>query len=224
MRESAAGEVAQAVREIGIVATDERIEAKTAVLTENDFAQQKIAQGVDAHGIGNWHRSDNVTARLTHFTFFKQEPAVREHLLRQFPTGSHQECGPKNGVETKNFFADQVQVGWPTIFAVDRADIGGESVKPDVEDVGGVGFDWNSPFDAGAGDGKVGETLFDKGENFIAANFGQHEIRIFFVELEQTVCKCRKFEEIVFFGDFFVRFAGFGVDDRRVWRHLQKPR
>ena len=47
-RQGAAGEVAQAVGEIGIVALDQGVVAEIAVLAEDHFAQQVIAQRVGA--------------------------------------------------------------------------------------------------------------------------------------------------------------------------------
>ena len=47
-RQRAAGEVAQAVGEIGVVAPHQRVVAEAAVLAEDHFAQQEIAQRVGA--------------------------------------------------------------------------------------------------------------------------------------------------------------------------------
>jgi len=72
-----AGQVAKSIRQIGVVALHQRVEAKRSILTENDFAQKKIAEGVGAERINDGFGAHDISARLRHLAFFKQQPAVR---------------------------------------------------------------------------------------------------------------------------------------------------
>ena len=65
-RQSALGEIAEAVGEIGIDAVDDRLGAVAAVLPEGDFAQQEIAQRIDAEAFGQRHRVDDIADALRH--------------------------------------------------------------------------------------------------------------------------------------------------------------
>ena len=86
-----------------------------------------------------------------------------EDALGQFPTGRHEKRRPVNRMEAKDLFTDQVEVSGPAAFAFDGTDVGGESVKPNVEDVRGIGLHRNAPFNAGARDGEGGEASFHEG-------------------------------------------------------------
>src|SRR5579883_1414609 len=97
---SAAGEIAEAVGEVAVIAGDERVVAEVAVLAEDDFAQQEIAQRVHAKHVDDGSRQDDVALGLAHFGGVHQEPAVRPNLLGNGQHGSHEERGPIDGVET----------------------------------------------------------------------------------------------------------------------------
>ena len=118
-RERAAGEIAEAVGEFGVVAVDERVVTEAAILPEDDFAEQEIAQGFDAHHLADGLGAHDVAARLAHLVVFEKQPAVGEDLLRQRQVGGHQEGGPEDGVEAEDFLADEMQVGGPEILAVE---------------------------------------------------------------------------------------------------------
>ena len=112
-RQRAAGQVAEAVGEIGIVAADQRVVAEAAVLAEDHFAQQEVAQRVGAEHFVDGRGAHDVAARFAHFVVFKQQPAVRENAFGQRQAGGHQKRGPVHGVEADDFFADQMQVRGP---------------------------------------------------------------------------------------------------------------
>ena len=111
----AAGEVAQAVGEFGVVAADQRVETEAAVLPEDDFAEQEVAQGFEAHHLADGLGAHDVAARLAHLVVLEEQPAVGEDALRQRDVGGHQEGGPEDGVEAQDFLADQMQVGGPEV-------------------------------------------------------------------------------------------------------------
>ncbi len=81
-RERAAGQIAQPVGQIAVVSRDQRVVGKAAVLPEHNFAQQVIAQRLDAQHVDDGPRPHHVAARLAHLLAVKQQPAVRPNLLR----------------------------------------------------------------------------------------------------------------------------------------------
>ncbi len=136
----ATGEIAVAVGEVAVVAGDECVVAEVAVVAEGDFAQQEITECVHAEHVDDGARKDNVALGLAHLRLVHEEPAVGPDLFREGEHGGHEERGPVDGVKTDDVFADDVEIGGPvaTLFevgAADGAEISGEGVEPDVEDV-----------------------------------------------------------------------------------------
>ncbi len=75
-------------------------------------------------------RLDHVAKRLAHLGAVHQQPAVRPDLFGDRQACGHQERGPVDGVETDDFFADEMQIGGPEaaplVFgAADGAEVGG---------------------------------------------------------------------------------------------------
>jgi hypothetical protein len=132
-RQRPADEVAETVRQVRVVAADERVVAERAVFAEARFTKEVIAKGVDAHHVDDGRSPHDVPARLAHLVVFKQQPAVREDALRQRIAGGHQERRPEDRVEADDLLADQVKIGRPQIVAFDGALVRGERVEPDVE-------------------------------------------------------------------------------------------
>src|SRR5258705_1802853 len=103
-----------------------------------------------------------------------------------------------------------MQIGGPhaALFVVgtpDGAEVGGEGVKPNVDNVRLLAGNGNTPADRSASDAEIFQAAFDESEDFVFATFGLNEIGILFVEIEQRLLKHGKFEEIVLFGE---RFGG----------------
>src|SRR5579883_2289712 len=120
----------------------------------------------------------------------------------------------------------QVRGPHTTLFpfgAADGAEIRGEGVEPDVEDVRLFAGNGNAPADGGAGDAEVFQAAFDEADDFVSASFRLNEFGILAIEIEQRFLESGKFEEIVFFGDGFQRtiairaeIAGIGLGDEGV--------
>ena len=111
----AAGQIAQPIGQIGVVALHQRIEGERPILPEHDFAQQKIAQRVRAQHIENRFRAHNVAARLRHLALFKQQPAVRDDGFWQRQSGRHQKRRPVDAMEAHNLLADHLHIGRPEL-------------------------------------------------------------------------------------------------------------
>src|SRR5438309_336035 len=114
--QGSAGEVAEAVGEIRIVALYQCVEAEAAILPEDNFTKQEVTQAVHAHHLLNRCGADDVAARLAHLVVLKEQPAVREDALGQVEPSSHQEGGPEYCVKANDLFSDEVQVGRPEAF------------------------------------------------------------------------------------------------------------
>ncbi len=141
-RRDAADEVAEVVREIGVVAFVESLPRKIAVVAEDDFLHEVQSQRVDAMPLGGVERiDDRARVRLAHPLIVDGHETVREHLSRKRQPGAHQHGGPDDGVETRDVLADQVQIGRPPVVQAlwIRAETNGcrvvdERVEPDVDD------------------------------------------------------------------------------------------
>ena len=106
--ERAVEEVAEIVRQLGVVAADELLVVEVAVGAERDLAQHVIAEGVDADVVRQLQRIDDVAERLGHLVAVDGPPAVREDRRRQPPARGHEERRPVDGVEARDLFADHV--------------------------------------------------------------------------------------------------------------------
>ncbi len=109
----AAGEIAESVSQIGVVALHQRVERERSILPEHDFAQQEIPQSIGAEHVKNRLGAHDVAARLRHLALFKQQPAVRNDRLGHRQAGGEQKCRPVHAMEAHDFFADHVHIGGP---------------------------------------------------------------------------------------------------------------
>src|SRR5580704_12324911 len=71
-RQRAARQIAQPIRQVAVIALYQRVEAERPVLSEDDFAQQEVAQRILAQRVENSFAADNIAARLRHLAFFEQ--------------------------------------------------------------------------------------------------------------------------------------------------------
>ena len=108
----------RSLAEIGIDAIDDRLVAVIAVLAERHFAQQEIAQRIDAIGVGERERIDHIADRLRHLLTAVEEKAVGEDAVRHRDAGRHQESRPIDGMEAHDILADDVQIGRPVFLEI----------------------------------------------------------------------------------------------------------
>ena len=158
----------KAVGKVGVVALHQRVEGKRAVLPEDDFAQQEIAQRIRAQHVEDGFRAHDVAARLRHLALFKQQPAVRHDRLGQRQARSHQERRPVHAVEADNLLADHVHIGRPVFLEAScasacdepypmRGDVVGQRIQPDVDHMLGIVGHRNAPGERAAADGKIAQ-------------------------------------------------------------------
>src|SRR6266849_6448822 len=214
--EDAAGEVAEAVGEVAVVALNERVVTEISVLPEYGLAQKIVAKRIHAEDMDDGPRATDVAERLAHLGTVHEQPAVRPDLFRQREAGGHQEGGPVHGVEANDFLADEMEIGGPVsrflvIRAADCTEIRGQGIEPDVEDVRLFSRHGNAPANCGARDAEIAEAAFYETEYFIAAGFRLDKTRVLGVPIEKRFLKGRKFEEIVWLGDSFRGTAAIGT-------------
>ena len=113
----AAGEVAELVGELGLVAQLEGRGGDRAVLPEGHLAQQVEAQRVGAEALDHRERVEHVAQRLAHLLAVHQQVAVHEDVLGQLELGGHQQRGPVDGVEAQDVLRDQVVARGPQLAA-----------------------------------------------------------------------------------------------------------
>ena len=97
----AAGEIAQAVGEVAVVAREQGVVAEIAVLAERHVAQQVVAQRIDADGARDRLGVGDVAFGFAHLLLIEKQPAVRENTLRQrlLARPSERPASRRNGSE-----------------------------------------------------------------------------------------------------------------------------
>ena len=108
-RERAAGEVADAVREVRVAVLDELLDREVAVAPGGDGVEQVEAQGVGAHRLGQPDRVDDHARRLGQALPAQVDEAVHVDLTRERHAGRQQECRPQHAMEAADVLADEVE-------------------------------------------------------------------------------------------------------------------
>src|SRR6266849_2692057 len=160
--EDAAGEVAEAVGEVAVVALNERVVTEISVLPENGLAQKIVAKRIHAEDVDDGPRANDVAERLAHLGAVHEQPAVGPDLLWQRQAGGHQKGGPVHGVKADDFLANEMEIGGPESgFLILRAAYGAEirrqRVEPDIKNVGLFAGYGNAPANRCSRDAEIAE-------------------------------------------------------------------
>ena len=196
------GEVAEAVRELGLVARREVLPRERAVLPERDRREEVEAVRVRAEHVGDLGRRDAGELRLRHLLAADEQPAVREHAARHLDARGHQHRGPDDGVEAQDVLADDVVRGPAAgellgVGAVaDRGRVVQQRVDPHVDDVRLVPRHLDAPVERRPRDRQVLQALLDERDDLVARRLGPDEVAVV-VELEQLVLELAQLEEVV---------------------------
>ena len=141
----AGGEVAEVVGEIGVVAPDEALVREVAVLAVRRVGEHVVAEPVDADGVDEVERLDDVARRLAHLLAAAEQPAADGPALRRLDAGRHQHRRPVHAVLADDVLADQVVVDRPPLrealgvgAEADGRQVVGQGVEPHVGDVARV--------------------------------------------------------------------------------------
>lgn len=121
--DSSAQEVSEFVGEVAIVAADHSFEAVESVMGEIDFAQEEIADrvGIAVEEFEEIVGPDDIADGLGHFLEFALfvaaggDESVAENPFGWGDAGGHTHGGPKQSVEFKNVFADNVEIHGPVL-------------------------------------------------------------------------------------------------------------
>ncbi len=199
----AGGQVAEAVRELGLVARAEVLPAERAVLAEGDGAHEVVAERVDAEGVGDGLRHDARELRLRHLLAADEQPAVAEDTAGRLLAERHEHGRPDDRVEAEDVLAHEVRRG-PTaaeplvVDAVaDGRDVVHQRLEPHVDHVALVPRDRDAPVEAGARDRQVLEAPADEREDLVARALGLDEVGALLVEREQPLAEVAHAEEVV---------------------------
>src|SRR5215475_7542593 len=93
-----------------------------------------------------------------------------------------------------------MQVSGPEALTVHSAHVRRQRVKPHIKNVRRLAGHRDSPFEVGAGNGKIGESALHKRDYLVPAGIGLDEKGLAFVEFEQPVLEFGKLEKEVLFG------------------------
>ena len=196
-RDSAVDEVAERIREIGVVFEQKALIGDGAVLRKRHLGQQIIPHGVDTEAGGQLVGIQHVALRLAHLVLAGQKPRVTEHLTGQRLAERHEQDRPVDRVEPHDVLADHMQVGGP-VAAVQLAaavgmvakpgDIVRERVDPDIDHMLRIKFHRDAPFEGGAGHTQVAQSRLQKVvDHLVAAGLGAEEIGVVVIILPQAV-------------------------------------
>jgi len=215
--ERALGEVAEAVGKIAVDFGHRVVVAEIAVIAVRDFAHQDVAGLVEAEGVHQVFRGDDIADGFGHFLAVHIDEAVGEDGFWQRQSGGHQEGRPVDAVEADDVLADDVEIGRPVFgkFAVrirvaDAGDVIGQRVQPDIHDVFFIARHRHAPVEGGAGDGEVLQPALHKRDDLVPAAFGLDEFGVFLVIAQQFFGIGGEAEEIARLHHPFDRRAGGG--------------
>src|SRR5438445_5156914 len=109
----AAVEVAQVVRQVGVITLLETFPAKVTVAGERALAHEVIAKRFGAELGNNLHRLDDIAERFTHLLALEINEAVTEDPARRLQAGGYEHGWPQGAMEAGDVLTDHVQVGGP---------------------------------------------------------------------------------------------------------------
>src|SRR5437773_8246571 len=104
-------------------------------------------------------------------------------------------------MEPQNIFSDKMNIGRPVFrefgfvrFKADTAQVSGQRVKPDVENVSRIIRQRYAPLQCRTAYRKIFQSALHERNDLVAARFRPDEIRILLIELKQSILKSRQLE------------------------------
>ena len=202
-RQRALRQIAEVVGEIGIGAVYDGLVVVAAVLAERYFAQQEIAQLIDAVLHREIEGIDDVADRLRHLLALVEQEAVGIDALRQRDARRHQERRPVHRVEADDVLADDVRVRRPVapvgvalVRIADARNVVGQRVDPDIHHVLRIAGHLDAPVEGGARDREILEAALDEAHHLVAAGVRADKVRLLLVELQELVLIGGELEEV----------------------------
>ena len=229
-RYRSAYEVAVHVGEFSVDRFGHEIPADQSVVIERHLGEKIISYRVHAVESDEIGGVDNVPFRLGHLAAVLQKPRMTEHLLRERLAHRHEEYRPVNGMESHDILTYDVHVGGPILFVkhigiafgavAEPRHIVAQSVHPYVNDVLGIEFHRNSPFERCTRHAQILKSRLEEIiQHFVFTRNGYDKVRILLVILYKPVRIFAHTEEIRFFlrhFDFSAAIGTFTVHELRL--------
>ena len=124
-------------------------------------------------------------------------------------------------MEANDLLADQMELRGPILLPLqlvvavaDAAQIAGERVVPDVDDVLGIVRPGQAPLHGLAADGDIAQAGLDEALHLVAAEGGPDEIGLVLVKLQELVLEGGELEKVVLLGNDFRGTAAKRAIDR----------
>ena len=197
-------EVAEVVRQVGVVHLREPTETELAVAGERTLAQEVIAERLGAELRDDVHRLDDVAERLADLLgragllVLDVDEAVAEYMPRRLDVSREAHRRPQRTVEARDVLADEVNVGRPPfaetllVAAVaDGGDVIQQCIEPDVDGELRIKRDRNAPILSNTADVNVLKAALDVGQHLITATLRLDKVRILLVEAQQLILELR---------------------------------
>ena len=113
--QSAMEQITQIISQIRVDTLNQSISGEIAILTQIDFSKQEIADSICTKFLNQANWIYYIANGFRHFGAIYDQPAVAKYLLWQRQIQGHQNTWPNNGMETNNFLAYQMNIGWPKL-------------------------------------------------------------------------------------------------------------
>ena len=153
-RQRAAGQIAQAVGEVRIVAADQRVVAEAAVLPEDDLRAAGSSAGRRRPSPCGWARRARccraICSSCRSRTAASRARRCAWAAAARRPSGTPASRWRGSARSPCRSGAGRPARGLRLTLAFDRAHVGGQRVEPDVEDVRRFAGHRDAPFDIGA--------------------------------------------------------------------------
>ena len=177
MRQRAAGQIAEAIGQIRVVALDQRVVAEAAILPEGDFAQQEIAQRVGADHVHDRAPAAPHCRATCSFCFLRAESsraqipssAAADRRPSETPANKRREsaeCPCRSGADR------QATDRHPSPRSCRRS-----AHRTTRRRRVSCHRRRNAPLNVGARDGKIVQPLLDERDHLVAPVIRLHELR-----------------------------------------------
>src|ERR1017187_289326 len=204
-RERAVDEIAEAVREFGLITRAKTGVGPVAVRPDVKFTQDVKTKSVQAPFVDDRNRVNDVAGALGDFGPVLLPPAVDEDLFRQRQAHRLEHDRPIDRVKFYNVLADDMNVRRPKLkFRMRKSDarVIHQRVEPDVGDEFLVEGQGNAPVQPRqrTRDAQVFErVVFEKAKHFVAAIRRRDEIRVRLDVINQPLLLRAELEVVVVF-------------------------
>ncbi len=202
--ERAVNEIAEVVRQLAIVAHQELLDRELAVLAYIHFANEEVAEGIDAKLIDQIEWIDRRARALGHLGSTLHPKPVHQQGLWRWQAEGMQHDGPVNGMRRdENVFADNIEISRPESLVDDTGVVIQQRVEPHVRHVVGVEWQRDAPLETfpRTRNTEVVQRLFKELEHLLLPVLGEDKILMRLQVIDEPVLILLQPEEIVLLHD-----------------------